>query len=193
MPTAVAKAATVLKVASIIVDVRIDLAAANRNSFMIMFVVVLVADWNSPFPFPPVTLVFGVQLVSPRDSNHPTPPSTCCNGDIGLVVETAAKLAMAMSRSSAVGPVVVKSSNQVVDSLTRSSADVGWEKGGERRGIRVGGKGKSVMGCRMGISWARVSPCHTSKLNHGLDETVPEQPSTLNCKPKTGNRNRARG
>ncbi len=79
---AVAKAATVLKVAKMIVEVLIDFAAANLNSFIIIcwVAVWLAADWNSPFPD---TLIFpcGLKFMSARDSNQPRPPPN--SGDIG--------------------------------------------------------------------------------------------------------------
>lgn len=95
MPTAVAKAAMMLKAARTMVEVLMDLAAENFSSlknccWVAVTVVRLVSVWK--------LVVVGVlklpciaQLVSSRDSNHPAP----ANGDIGLIRRAATRLAMA--------------------------------------------------------------------------------------------------
>ena len=83
MPTAVAKAAIVLNVARMMVEVRIERAAANRKSFSCICCEAvtdrLVADWNNRFPEllklpcgPPKSLT----------PNHPKTPSFPCSGDM---------------------------------------------------------------------------------------------------------------
>jgi len=99
IPTAVAKAAMMLKEARMMVEVLIDRAAENFNSLKnicwVGVVVRLVADWKRPF-LDLLKLLCGIQFVSSRDSNHPTAPAIPVNGDIGLIRRAAARLAMAM-------------------------------------------------------------------------------------------------
>lgn len=85
MPSAVAKAAMALKQAKMRIEVLIDLAAENLKSLKNIWLVVrLVADWKNPFLDLLLKPPNGIHLVSSsRDSNHPAPPSTPANGDIG--------------------------------------------------------------------------------------------------------------
>lgn len=76
-----------LKVARMMVEVRIDLAAAKRNSLNSICWVAdwLAADWNRPFPDTLIFLCGPPKFTSARDSNHPPrPPSS--SGDMRLVV-----------------------------------------------------------------------------------------------------------
>jgi len=89
MPTAVAKAAMMLKEARMMVEVLMDLAAENLSSLKnICCVVWFVAVWKTPvldlllLLKPP----WVIHLLSSRDSSHPTPPATSpANGDIWVV------------------------------------------------------------------------------------------------------------
>lgn len=112
---AVAKAATALKVASIMVDVLIDLAAANFNWLMNI--------WFDMLAFDPVAACVrnsfdSDAIESPRDSSQPTPPKRAASNsnsdDIGPIVGM--RLTLATSRIGARGfcVVAVKSSNRLV-------------------------------------------------------------------------------
>jgi hypothetical protein len=97
MPTAVAKAAMMLKEARMMAEVRIDLAEENLNSLrnICWVLVLLVAAWKRPFP-DPLKFPCGVHFMSSsRDSNHATPPANPVYGDIGLIRRAAARVAMA--------------------------------------------------------------------------------------------------
>jgi hypothetical protein len=97
MPTAVAKAAMMLKEARMMAEVRIDLAEENLNSLknICWVLVLLVAAWKRPFP-DPLKFPCGVHfMLSSRDSNHATPPANTVYGDIGLIRRAAARVAMA--------------------------------------------------------------------------------------------------
>lgn len=72
---AVARAATMLKEARMMVEVLMDLAAENLSSLKNICFVRPVAGWKKS-SLDRLKLFWGIHLVSSRDSSHPTPQPT---------------------------------------------------------------------------------------------------------------------
>lgn len=95
IPSAVAKAAIMLKEARMMAEVLIDLTGENLKSLKNICWVRLLAAWKMPF-LDLLKLPCSIHLVSSsRDSNHPTPPAIPAYGDIGLFRRASARLAVA--------------------------------------------------------------------------------------------------